>query len=338
MAETKPGQRRHFILEGITETEAYRYAGGGGTGSSIPERDRTRHSGALLSQIEECRIAAEAAIDNQRSAGLEDGLGFQVEFESFRDVELAFESLARERQGIELLNVRHDENRTLATVFVPDGKLGHFEGLIRDYLEQKRDRAGRPRDNRCLIDAIRQIRLASLQALWTDSEAFPSAEEGPLWWEVWLPVRRDRNATTEAFRGRAEAQGMRVAPGAVAFPERTVLLTYASVEQMQNSMVTLNSIAELRRAKETAEFFDSLRPDEQVPWLDDLLNRVCQKTPLSELSCHDPPHFPRQLQPNFVQEDASDRSGWGDWWWTGPDLRDAAIGRRSRLLGSGFKG
>ena len=70
----------------------------------------------------------------------------------------------------------------------------------------------------------------------------------------------------------------------------------------------------------------------------DGLVSVCQKTPLSELSCHDPPHFPRQLQPNFVQEDASDRSGWGDWWWTGADLRDAAIGRRSRLLGSGFKG
>ena len=65
---------------------------------------------------------------------------------------------------------------------------------------------------------------------------------------------------------------------------------------------------------------------------------VCQKTPLSELSCHDPPHFTRQLQPNFAQEDASDRSEWGDLWWTGPDLRDAAIGCRSRLLGSGFKG
>ncbi len=65
---------------------------------------------------------------------------------------------------------------------------------------------------------------------------------------------------------------------------------------------------------------------------------VCQKTPLSELSCHDPPHFPRQLQPNFAQEDASDRSEWGDLWWTGPDLQDANIGCRSRLLGSGFKG
>ena len=274
MVESRSGRHRHFILERITETEAYRYPGGGRNGSSIPERDRTQHGGALLGQIEECRSAVEAALEIQRSAGLEDGLGLQVEFESFPDVEMAFESLARERQGIELLNVRHDENRTFATVFVPDGKLDHFEGLIRDYLAEKRDSIGRARDNRRLIDAIRQIRAASLRALWTDSEALPLAEEGPLWWEVWLPTLRDRNATTETFRGSAEAQGMRVSPGDLAFPERTVLLTYASVEQMQRSMVTLNSIAELRRAKETAEFFDSLRPDEQVPWLDDLLSRT----------------------------------------------------------------
>ena len=36
-------------------------------------------------------------------------------------------------------------------------------------------------------------------------------------------------------------------------------------------MVTLNSIAELRRAKETAEIFDSLQPDEQAGWLEYLL-------------------------------------------------------------------
>ncbi|MDE2758296.1 MAG: hypothetical protein OXI92_17310, partial [Acidobacteriota bacterium] len=201
MAETKPGQLRHFILEGITETEAYRYSGGGGPGSSIPERDRTQHSRALLGQIEECRIAAEAAIDNQRSVGLEDRLGLQVEFESFPDVEFAFESLARERQGIELLNVRHDEIRTFATVFVPDGKLGHFERLIRDYLEQKRDSAGRPRDNRRLIDAIRQIRAAGIRALWTDDEElFPTAEEGPLWWEVWLRRRARSSDNTASDR------------------------------------------------------------------------------------------------------------------------------------------
>ena len=68
---------------------------------------------------------------------MEDGLGLRLEFESFPEVEMAFESLARERSGIELLNVRHEEIRTFATVFVPDGKLDHFEGLIRDYLEEK---------------------------------------------------------------------------------------------------------------------------------------------------------------------------------------------------------
>ena len=126
-----------------------------------------------MGQLEECRSAADAAREAQQTAGIGGGLGLQVEFESFPDVELAFENLARERQGIELLNVRHDETRTLATVFVPDGKLDLFEGLIRDYLDGKRDRAGRPRDNRRLIDAIQQIRAASIRALWTDDdEAF----------------------------------------------------------------------------------------------------------------------------------------------------------------------
>ena len=283
MAEARADRHRHFILEGVTETEAYRRPGGGGQRISVPEQDRTEHGGALLGQIEECQDAAEAAREVQRSVGFEEGVGLQVEFESFPDGELVFESLARERQGIELLNVRHGEDRTLATVFVPDGKVGHFERLIRDYLEEKRDRAGRPRDNRRLIDAIQQIRVASVRALWTDDDgAFPTAEEGLLWWEVWLPRQgraadadaADKSLLPDAFRGRAEAQGMRTMPGEARFPERTVLLVQAALEDMQRSMVTLNSIAELRRAKETAEFFDALHPDEQRAWLDELLTRT----------------------------------------------------------------
>lgn len=150
---------RHFILQGVTETEAFQSRGGGGR-PAIPRQDRAQHGGALRRQIDELRIEAAAASEAQREAGLEDGLGLQVEFESFPDTELAFESLARERQGIELLNVRQEENRTHATVFVPDGRLDHFEGLIRDYLSEKRDSIGRPRDNQRLIDAIRQIRAA----------------------------------------------------------------------------------------------------------------------------------------------------------------------------------
>ncbi len=197
-----------------------------------------------------------------------------MEFTSFPDIELAFESLARERYGIELLNVRHDAQQTYATVFVPDGKLAHFEKLIRDYVEEKRDRKGRARDNKTLVNAIQQIRAASLWALWTDDpRVFPMTDDEIFWWEVWLPIRADRTATVATFRGLAKAQGFQVAQGELQFPERTVLLVCASARDMARSMMTLNSIAELRRGKETAEFFDALLPEEQPEWMDELLGR-----------------------------------------------------------------
>ncbi len=275
MTEERDGLNRHFILDGITETEAYRYTGsGGGSRPGTPGRDRVRHGQALQRQIDQLRSVAEAARDAQQAIGMDEGVGLQVEFESFPDIELVFESLARERSGIELLNVRHEGDRTSATVFVPDGKLDHFEGLIRDYLTERRDRAGRSRDHQRLIDAIQEIRAASLRALWTDdTELYPASIEGRVWWEVWLPRSRSRQATVATFRERAAAQGIDVAAGELVFPERTVLLACASVGEMQRSMVTLNSIAELRRPKETADFFDSRPPAEQVDRLNDLLSR-----------------------------------------------------------------
>ena len=225
--------------------------------------------------MNEVRTAAESARQAQQEAGMEESLGIQVEFESFPDIELAFESLARERSGIELQNLRHEDQKTYATVFVPDGKLDHFERLIHNYLIEKRDKNGKPIDNRKLIDTIREIRVASLRSLWTDAlETFPTVDEKQFWWEVWLPTRGNQEATAEAFSERVESLGMRVAQGSLMFPERTVLLVQASLEQMQRSMVVLNNIAELRRAKETAEFFDVMPIDEQRAWVDDLLTRT----------------------------------------------------------------
>ena len=291
-------RNKHFLLQHVTVTEPFA-ARGGGKRLEPPNRDRVSHSAALLGQLEEVKTVAESALDAQKEAGMSEGLGLQVEFESFPGIELAFQSLAREASGIELLNVRldnaDDENpRTLATVFVPDGKLVHFEGLIKNYLEEKRDRLGRARDNRRLINAIQQIRAASLRALWTDTEEFPTADEGHFWWEVWLPVRGDRQSVISAFRDRVDAiaeglpsvgpsEGtpqepiadltMRASLGELYFPERSVMLVYASVNQLEQSIFVLNSIAELRRAQNAVEFFDSLPLDEQSEWIENLLAR-----------------------------------------------------------------
>lgn len=276
MADTRRGQqRRHFVLTDVTSAEPFRRPPRKIESSPIPDRNREYHGTRLLGQIEALKPQMDAARVAQERAGLDSGYGLQVEFESFPDIELAFESLARERSGIELLNVRHKDNRTLASVFVPEGKLQHFENLITDYLARKRDSLGRPRDNKRLLNAIREIRAASVRALWTDDfDVLPASEDESIWWEVWLPIRGNRAATVTIFRKIAAALGFRLATGEVEFPERTVLNMYGSVGQMGRSMITLNSIAELRRAKETAEFFDSLDFDEQAEWMDELLTRT----------------------------------------------------------------
>lgn len=137
MARELNEKRRHFILEGVTQSEEFKSKGRGRTPPVRP-LNRSEHGPALQRQISELHSEVESVRRAQEDAEFEDGLGLQVEFQSFPDIELAFESLAREAQGIELLNVRHDENRVYATIFVPDGKLVHFEGLIRDYLAEKK--------------------------------------------------------------------------------------------------------------------------------------------------------------------------------------------------------
>lgn len=275
MAEQDERRYRHFILDDVAQTQAYRSPRQIIPSRPIPERDRRRHGNSLLQQVEALRPAALAAVQAQREAGLESGYGLQVEFESFPHIELAFEKLARERSGIELLNVRHEENVTHASIFVPEGRIDHFERLLRDYLQERRDSAGRARDNKALVNTIRAIRRARLRDLWTDAPAvFPANENEAFWWEVWLPVRGDRPASVAAFRRIAQQQNIEVASGELQFPERTVVLAYASATQMTRSALTLNSIGELRRAKDTAEFFDSMPPQEQPAWLDDLMGRA----------------------------------------------------------------
>lgn len=278
-------QRPHLILNGITETDQYVSPKQVVPPVVIPSRDRPLHAAALRQALTSVNADAVTARQAQLAAGLEDDIGLRVEFEGYPDVHLAFERLAPESQGIELLNVRHEGQKILATVFVPDGKLPHFEKLIQDYEQERRGKNGRRLDHGNLINAIQNIRTASLRALWTDEPAkFPDSDEETFWWEIWLPVRDDRQATNASFEQLAGAQQLEVAPGKVAFPERTVFLVRANATQLKQSVMTLNSIAELRRAKETADFFDALRPDEQPAWVDDLIAR----TALSPISADTP--------------------------------------------------
>ena len=242
---------------------------------SVPVLPRQQHGASLRGQIDNLKPVATQAAQDQQDLQLESGLGLQIQFTSQPDVELAFESLANETKKIELLSVRHEGNQTIANVFVPDGGLAHFEKYISDYLEEKKDIRGQARDHRKLLDAIDSIRAAEVRALWTDDpNLLPTDLTDAFWWEVWLPVRGQRQAVVEDFKKLAHLAECVVSDKQVNFPERTVLLMYGSQQQLSQSVMTLNCVAELRYAKETAEFFDGMSVEEQREWTDDLQRRA----------------------------------------------------------------
>jgi len=266
----------HIFLGATGNPESYTSPSkGGGSKKHIPEKNRENHSRNLLNNISAVRQEEQNLKEEADTYELQSPLGIQVAFESFPDIELAFESLADARKGIELLNVRHFDNQIFATVFVPEGKLVAFENKIQEYIEHKTDKNGKSIDHQKLIDAIKSFQVAALEALWSDDkELFPESDIEVLWWEVWLPVHDDRNAVFHDFNLLASEIGMDVSPFRLEFPERTVIHVQANRAQFSNSTLLMNLVCELRLAKETAEFFDSLEVNEQQEWESHLLSRI----------------------------------------------------------------
>jgi hypothetical protein len=280
MPDQIPDKQPHLVLQNTSEAKPFTaHSPKGGKRAALPQLDRAQHGAALRGQLQALQLLADAARQRQQEIGLEAGLGLQIQFLSRPDAELAFERLAAEGKGkgIELLSVQErDDKAVLANVFVPDGQLQHFERLVTEYLEEKTDRNGNARDNKKLLNTIGSIRAAAIQGLWTDSsDLLPANPEEAFWWEVWL--RRSRDADVSAvddFRRLAAMSQCQVSDAVVDFPERSVVVMHGSQQQLAQSVMALNCVAELRRAKDTAEFFVGMGAAEQQQWSADLMARL----------------------------------------------------------------
>ncbi|MCH9828641.1 MAG: S8 family peptidase [Gammaproteobacteria bacterium] len=281
MPDQPQDRRPHLVLTNTSTAQAFTApSSGGGDTPKIPALDRVQHGRSLRDQLVALKPIALHVATAQQEQGLESGLGLQVQFVGMPDVALAFESLGYEigrdpQKKIELLSVGTEAGKTFANVFVPDGKLAHFEKYVEDYLADRKKANGDSFDHHALLNTISSIRAAEVRAMWTDDPALlPQNPTEAFWWEVWLPVRGDRNAVLADFRKLAALSECQVSEHQINFPERTVVLMYGTQQQFSASVMTLNCVAELRRAKETAEFFDGMTPNEQQEWTEETLARL----------------------------------------------------------------
>ncbi len=271
----------HLLITETAKSQQYKSPiVGGGDKPVVPRLDRLSHGQHLQGQLRELGSIAKRVTEAQVAMSLNSGLGLQIQFVGIPNVPLAFESLASERgknieQHIEILSVCKSGDLTIANVYVPDGKLAHFERYVVEYLEEKKNKRGVSLDHSSLLNAIASIRVAELQALWTDDiELLPKDTTEKFWWEVWLPVRGRRNDVVADFRKLATLAECQVSEHQINFPERTVALMHGSQDQFTSSVMTLNCVAELRKAKETATFFDAMTPPEQLEWAEEAFTRI----------------------------------------------------------------
>jgi hypothetical protein len=197
--------------------------------------------------------------------------GLVLTFQSDIGGELALQSLEDERLGIRLLATKEEGGITLASVLVPNGKLGHFVKRIEAFRDENTKR-GNPK-NANLVARVAAIRRAALDELWTDDRAVFPADGEAIWWEVWLHTD-DHSDAEERFRVYAETIGLRVKPKSLRMPDRVIVLAYGSPSQMAESVSLLDLIAELRRAKDSPSFFLRLPTGDQRDWVENLASRV----------------------------------------------------------------
>lgn len=276
---TSARNRRHIVVPSAPIHELYsphpRYMKS--TPVPVPP-SRQQHGMALIVAIND----AESAGRNRRD---ESGIqvhgtipGTYVQFESQPDVPLKLESLEDKRRGIEVAAVSYFNTSEVvprrverATVFVPDGKVGHFIERFEAYAQGEPKAKGEKRHEN-MIDRVADLRLATLRGFWTDSPDVYPIEEEEVWWEVWL--RRHDGNELQRLMEFAGIAGLEVGDRRLQFDDRIVTLVRATSRELSASIDVINDMAELRLAKETAAVFIDMDANDQTDFANDLAQRT----------------------------------------------------------------
>jgi hypothetical protein len=269
--------RPHIFLQQPAHTEPYMPppSGGGGKPPPVPA-SRQAHVQSLQQQFVSAEQQAATRRQQQPTVVVDGAVdGIHLTFQSFPDIELAIESLDPKRGKVhpELLSVheRPDPSGpiTIATVFVPDGSLGHFLNRLQQYAETVSDT--KPK-NANLIDRIASVQLASIRALWTDAAEDCPGPGVKAWWEVWL--RRRDGHELNRFSQLTDQLQLRSGARALSFGDRTVVTVEATSQELTVALDVLDDIAELRQPREAPEILVGETASDQMEWVEQLTDRL----------------------------------------------------------------
>ncbi|QCX40604.1 S8 family peptidase [Aureibaculum algae] len=276
---------RHIKIEGYSQTRDY-ISPRRGNSPPIKIRDRRVHGSRIQQHINSIK----KQFDSLKEIDLPDGIvrddAVYVEFISDYDFELAFDSLNSDAAipKFQLLNIKkettEDGSRYRVNVMLTEGGISHFLIKVNEYISENTRYKGKetetPKNNK-LISNIESIQLATLEAFWTEPRENPFPEENDIvWWEVWFRKKKGIEPASEYNKiiyqlGLVDAQ---ISEQELIFPEHFIKLVKASPRQLSESLFLLDNLAELRKPKETADFFTNLNISEKEDAVNELKSRI----------------------------------------------------------------
>ncbi|WFB35216.1 S8 family peptidase [Kiritimatiellota bacterium B12222] len=258
---------------------------GSGRGTfRIYARNRREHAAELRRQLATVQEAFETKKEELEP---DSRFGLLLEVESIPGHPLKFTSLShqsrsKEKDGIYLLNVRHfgeEQNQiTKATILVPYGRLDLLESKLEAYSDPEKDSVKddgtkTPRNTELLAN-IRRIRVAALEALWTEPTPLPPKEE-LRWWELWIS-REARSEQSPSFLDQfnrvVQEKGLSVNAQRLRLPDHEVVLIKARGVDLENSLDLLNTLTEIRAVHPCSADLMDLPGIEQEEWMAEALD------------------------------------------------------------------
>ncbi|MBL1231415.1 MAG: S8 family peptidase [Flavobacteriales bacterium] len=278
-------QYKHIFLSGNVITEKYKTKGTPITPKPLPIRNRAAHSAMLLRKFDAIWAERERLNEQREAEQIPTREGTYLSFKSAANHDLITKSLESLRSKdtknwIRLLNIKmlidvDGNEQSIATVYIPNGKEGHFVKKVQEYQQENYRDTENPK-NADLVNSIEDVSIALLESLWTDNlQLIPTVHSK--WCEVWLNVNtKEQNEQEQIaiFKATLENIGIEYKPNSIIFPERAVLLINVNQNQLIELMMQSDLLAEFRAGQEPAGFWINESAIEQQAWVENLLQRI----------------------------------------------------------------
>ena len=282
----------HIIIpQGIKRDIDYSSIVSGGGRSFIPERNRQEHAQYLQKRFDAIKAENTEVKQQMTALSLPARSGTYLEISSALGYDLVSKSLEDQKAKIQLLNIRQvttedDQKQTFATIYIPHGEEKVLLGKLHKYATEESN--GKPK-NDILFRSIEDVKLALLEALWTDNQKdFPTERND--WYEVWIRILGIEKTTInqQCNRFKTSLQSLHIPykeDSILTFPERAVFLVYANKTSLANLLACSDQLAELRMGRTLAGFLFNKNRSEQQEWVDDLRSRIQINNNTSSVIC-----------------------------------------------------